>query len=152
MASELTGMISLLEDIATGVWQPEHVNSKQIIRKTTKYLIRIVRIISIISCRLKSLAKVHSYSYRGICYFKGMARTTDMTKGNPMKHIVRFTIPLFLGNVFQQLYNMADSAIVGQKLGVNALTSVGASASITFLIIGFCTQYSIGESECLSTI
>lgn len=61
-----------------------------------------------------------------------------MTKGNPMKHIVRFTIPLFLGNVFQQLYNMADSAIVGQKLGVNALTSVGASASITFLIIGFC--------------
>ena len=55
-----------------------------------------------------------------------------------MKHIVRFTIPLFLGNVFQQLYNMADSAIVGQKLGVEALTSVGQSASITFLIIGFC--------------
>lgn len=67
-----------------------------------------------------------------------MARTIDMTTGNPMKHIVRFTIPLFLGNVFQQLYNMADSAIVGQKLGVEALTSVGQSASITFLIIGFC--------------
>ncbi len=63
---------------------------------------------------------------------------TDMTKGSPMKLIVKFTIPLFFGNVFQQLYNMADSAIVGQKLGVEALTSVGQSASITFLIIGFC--------------
>ena len=73
-----------------------------------------------------------------------MAKTTDMTKGNPMKHIVRFTIPLFLGNVFQQLYNMADSAIVGQKLGVNALTSVGASASVTFLIIGFCMGLTAG--------
>ena len=43
---------------------------------------------------------------------------TDMTKGSPMKLIVRFTIPLFFGNVFQQLYNMADSAIVGQKLAL----------------------------------
>ena len=66
-----------------------------------------------------------------------MAKTTDMTKGNPLTLIAKFAIPLFLGNIFQQLYNMADSAIVGQKLGVDALTSVGASTSILFLIFGF---------------
>ena len=67
-----------------------------------------------------------------------MAKTIEMTSGSSLKLIVKFAIPLFLGNIFQQLYNMADSCIVGQKLGVDALTAVGASSSVTFLIFGFC--------------
>ena len=73
-----------------------------------------------------------------------MAKTTDMTKGNPLSLIVRFAVPLFFGNIFQQLYNLADSAIVGQKLGVDSLTAVGASASLFFLIFGFAMGFSVG--------
>ena len=49
----------------------------------------------------------------------------DMTVGNPTKMILNFTIPLFIGNVFQQLYNMADTIIVGKFVGANALAAVG---------------------------
>ena len=45
----------------------------------------------------------------------------DMTVGNPMKIILGFTLPIFIGNVFQQFYNMVDTIVVGQFLGVNAL-------------------------------
>ncbi len=65
-----------------------------------------------------------------------MAKT--MTEGSPWKLILSFSIPLLLGNLFQQFYNMADAAIVGQTLGSNALASVGASSSVQFLILGFC--------------
>lgn len=64
--------------------------------------------------------------------------TKDMTKGNPMKLILQFCIPLFLGMLFQQFYNMMDTVIVGKFLGVNALAAVGATGSINFMIIGFC--------------
>ena len=63
--------------------------------------------------------------------------TRDMTSGKPMKLILRFMIPLLFGNFFQQMYNIADSVIVGKFIGIDALASVGASTSITFLIIGF---------------
>lgn len=63
----------------------------------------------------------------------------DMTEGKPIKLIFQFFIPLILGNLFQQLYNMVDSAIVGKFVGVNALAGVGATGSINFLIIGFAT-------------
>lgn len=61
----------------------------------------------------------------------------DMTEGKPIKLIFQFFIPLILGNLFQQLYNMVDSAIVGKFVGVNALAGVGATGSINFLILGF---------------
>ena len=64
--------------------------------------------------------------------------TKDMTSGNPMKLILQFAIPLLFGNIFQQMYNLVDTIIVGRALGLNALSSVGSTASITFLIIGFC--------------
>lgn len=69
-----------------------------------------------------------------------MARsvTKDMTTGSPMKLILQFCIPLFLGMLFQQFYNMMDTMIVGQFLGVKALAAVGATGSINFMIIGFC--------------
>lgn len=64
--------------------------------------------------------------------------TKDMTQGSPMKLILGFTLPMIFGFLFQQLYNMADTMIVGRFLGVNALASVGATGSVNFCIIGFC--------------
>ena len=78
---------------------------------------------------------------------EGLKKTTDMTVGKPFELIIKFAVPLFLGNVFQQFYNMADSAIVGQALGIKALTSVGASASILFLVFGFCIGTCAGFAE-----
>ncbi len=64
-------------------------------------------------------------------------KTIDMTKGNIFRHLLMFSIPLIIGNVFQQLYNMADTIIVGRTLGMNALAAVGACGSLVFLIVGF---------------
>ena len=61
----------------------------------------------------------------------------DMTVGNPMKIILSFTFPIFLGNVFQQFYNMADAVIVGKFVGNKALAAVGSTGTIMFLIYGF---------------
>ena len=61
-----------------------------------------------------------------------------MTTGSPAKHILRFAVPLLLGNLFQQFYNMVDTVIIGQYLGTSALASVGATGSICFMIIGLC--------------
>ena len=63
--------------------------------------------------------------------------TKDMTKGNPVKLIVAFFIPLMLGSLFQQFYSMVDAIVVGKFVGVNALAGVGATGSLNFLIIGF---------------
>lgn len=70
--------------------------------------------------------------------------TKNMTEGNPAKLIVLFTIPLLIGNIFQQFYSMADTVIVGRTIGVNALASVGCTGSITFLILGFAGGLSSG--------
>ncbi len=61
----------------------------------------------------------------------------NMTTGNPIKLILAFAMPLLIGNIFQQLYNMVDTIIVGRYLGVNALAAVGATGSINFLVLGF---------------
>ena len=65
--------------------------------------------------------------------------TKDMTVGSPMKLILGFSIPLLFGFLFQQFYGMVDMVIVGQFLGMDALAGVGATGSINFLIIGFCS-------------
>ncbi len=62
----------------------------------------------------------------------------DMTTGKPLPLILQFALPLLLGNLLQQTYNVVDAAIVGRALGANALAGVGASTSVQFLIIGFC--------------
>ena len=61
----------------------------------------------------------------------------DMTKGSPFKLIMKFMVPLIIGNIFQQLYNMADTIIVGRYVGTGALAAVGSTGTIMFLIIGF---------------
>lgn len=59
----------------------------------------------------------------------------DLTKGNPFKLIILFSIPLLIGNIFQQLYNLADIVIVGRTLGVDALAAVGAVSPLFFLVM-----------------
>lgn len=65
--------------------------------------------------------------------------TTSMTEGRPLKLMLRFAVPLLMGNLLQQMYNMIDAAIVGRVLGTEALASVGATSSVQFLVLGFCT-------------
>ena len=61
----------------------------------------------------------------------------DMTKGSPWRLLLGFSIPLLIGNIFQQLYNLADAVIVGKTLGADALAAVGATGSVMFLVFGF---------------
>lgn len=72
--------------------------------------------------------------------------TKDLTRGSPAKLIVMFTIPLLIGNIFQQFYNMADTLIVGRTIGPGALAAVGCTGSIMFLIIGFAQGMTSGLS------
>lgn len=62
-----------------------------------------------------------------------------MTSGSPLKCILRFCVPLLIGNLFQQFYNLADSILVGRILGLNAFAAVGATGALNFLILGFAT-------------
>lgn len=75
---------------------------------------------------------------------KKTGNMTEMTSGSPFLHIMKFTLPLLIGNLFQQFYNMADSIVVGNAVGKNALASVGACASSTFLFFSLCAGMSIG--------
>ena len=73
-----------------------------------------------------------------------MAVQKDMTKGSPMRLIVQFCIPVMIGNIFQQVYSMTDTIIVGQCLGTGALAAVGSTGTISFLILGFTMGCCIG--------
>ena len=68
----------------------------------------------------------------------------DMTSGSPVKMILSFTFPIFIGNVFQQFYNMADAVIVGKFVGTQALAAVGSTGTIMFLIYGFVVGMTAG--------
>lgn len=70
--------------------------------------------------------------------------TRNMTEGSEMKHIIFFTLPLLAGNLFQQLYNIVDSAIVGKFLGAEALGAVGSTGSATFLFYNLCNGLAAG--------
>lgn len=76
--------------------------------------------------------------------------TKDMTTGNPLRSIIFFSIPVLLGNIFQQFYNMADAIIVGQILGEDALAAVGATGSIIFLVLGLAMGASQGFGVLIS--
>lgn len=67
-----------------------------------------------------------------------MSRINDLTEGNVTKQLVGFALPVLFGALFQQFYSLVDTAIVGKTISVEALAAVGATGSITFLIIGFC--------------
>lgn len=76
----------------------------------------------------------------------------DMTKGSPAKLIMKFMIPIIIGNIFQQFYNMVDTIIVGRFVGLQALAAVGSTGTIIFLIFGFVqgmtTGFTVKTAQC----
>lgn len=76
----------------------------------------------------------------------------DMTKGSVMRQIVIFTIPLFIGNLFQQAYNMVDAVVVGRFVGKDALAAVGTSFPALFLLIALVMGLTMGASVVVSQL
>lgn len=76
--------------------------------------------------------------------------TRDMTSGSPTKLLLKFTLPMLIGNLFQQFYNMVDSIVVGQFVGKDALAAIGATSSSVFLIFGLTFGLSAGISIVIS--
>ena len=62
----------------------------------------------------------------------------DMTEGNELTLLLGFSLPMLVGNLFQQFYNMVDSVIVGKYIGKNALAAVGTTGSLNFLFFSLC--------------
>ena len=77
-------------------------------------------------------------------------KENSMTSGNILKQLIWFSIPLLLGNLFQQLYNTVDSVIVGNFVGKSALAAVGASAPIINMLVGFFMGLATGASVVIS--
>lgn len=73
-----------------------------------------------------------------------MAKTIDMTEGSPAKLLLRFALPVFAGNLFQQLYTLVDRIIVGQFVGANAFSAVGATNSLSMMFMSMCMGTAIG--------
>lgn len=77
-----------------------------------------------------------------------MKTTNDLTVGRPMRGIILFTIPILVGNIFQHMYNMVDTVIVGHMLGEEALAAVGATSAL----YGFFTSMSVGMTNGFSIV
>lgn len=76
----------------------------------------------------------------------------SMTEGSPIKHILLFAVPLFIGNIFQQIYNFADAAIVGRFVNANALAAVGASGSMLGLLVSLIMGLTNGASIIIAQV
>ena len=72
--------------------------------------------------------------------------TKDMTQGSPLKLLLAFAVPLMLGSLFQQFYNLADTIIVGRFVGVEALAAVGSVGGLNYLVLGFVNGIACGFS------
>ncbi len=80
----------------------------------------------------------------------GKGNVFNMTEGSPAKLLLKFTIPMLIGNLFQQLYNMVDSIVVGRFVGANALAAVGATGSLNFFIFAMSFGISAGVGVVVS--
>lgn len=78
--------------------------------------------------------------------------SVDMTYGGSLRHIVSFALPLFFGNIFQQLYNTADCFVVGHFLGRDALAAIGSTSQLVFTVIGFFGGFSTGAQVVISQL
>ena len=76
--------------------------------------------------------------------------TKDLTTGSPMKLILSFMLPLVFGLLFQQVYSMVDTIVVGQFVGKEALAAVGTTSSIINMLVGFAAGLSTGSSVIIS--
>lgn len=74
------------------------------------------------------------------------SKVQDMTSGSPARLIMLFAIPLMLGNIFQQLYTMVDTIVVGQIVGVQALAALGAVEWVMWLVLGVASGMTQGLS------
>lgn len=79
-----------------------------------------------------------------------MGQTMDMTVGNSLKLILRFSIPLFIGNLFQQIYSLVDTMVAGYHLGDSAIAAIGATSAISALLIDFLSGMNSGYSIIVS--
>lgn len=70
--------------------------------------------------------------------------TVNMTEGSTFRHLIYFSVPMLIGNLFQQLYNVVDSVIVGRLVGANALAAIGTTGSISFLFFALCNGIGSG--------
>ena len=80
------------------------------------------------------------------------AKSVSLTEGKILKSLVIFAIPILIGNIFQQLYNVADTAIIGNVLGDQALAAVGATSALYSLVIGFANGITNGFSVVLARV
>ena len=96
------------------------------------------------------------YNYCNFRFFmKGFAmpakkQSVDMTQGSISGHLIRFAVPMLIGQVFQQLYNTVDSVVVGQFVGKEALAAVGSTGNIINALIGFFSGLSMGAGVIIS--
>lgn len=74
----------------------------------------------------------------------------DMTKGSPIKLLLSFSMPMLIGNIFQQFYNMVDTIVIGRYEGANSLAAVGSVGSLTFLLLSFVMGFTTGASIIVS--
>lgn len=77
---------------------------------------------------------------------KGKKSSIDMTQGNPFQLLLSFTLPMLLGNIFQQFYSMVDSIVVGRFVGVDAFAAIGATGAVLFLMISVIIGFTVGIS------
>ena len=75
-----------------------------------------------------------------------MKKGIVMTEGRPLKLLLAFTVPMILGNVFQQFYSMVDAVVVGRFVSKEALASIGATSAILYLMISFIIGFTVGTS------
>lgn len=75
---------------------------------------------------------------------KSSKNITDMTVGSPWKLLISFTMPLLVGNIFQQFYNLVDTIVVGNYVGADALAAVGTCGSLSYLFFALCSGLSVG--------
>ena len=80
----------------------------------------------------------------------GRRKDVDMTQGSIFKHLLTFAVPLLIGNIFQQFYNMVDTWVVGNYVNDEAFAAVGTMGPITYLLIGFFLGFSSGASVVIS--
>ncbi len=81
---------------------------------------------------------------------KTKTATMDMTEGNPTRLMLSFMVPMFIGNIFQQLYNMVDSMIVGQFVGADALAAIGATGYLNWMFFALCSGLASGAGIIIS--
>lgn len=75
---------------------------------------------------------------------KKAAYIRDMTQGSIVRHLLAFALPLLIGNLFQQLYNVVDTMVVGYRLGDHAIAAIGATVSLYSMIVDFACDLNNG--------